>query len=222
MTYYSEERCALNGWQIFHGTFWLVLFFAIAMIGGAAGIFLISLLALIPLWAFMHTLGTLGLWWCWWIDIRIDSEGIRIGGLRRAERRARKGIEQKYPELPSNQRRQVFFCPWDAVRRVEVVTDRDELKKLRWAAPDIGWKRIKTVRLGRLWSPYMRAALVINLDPDRASFPWILQADEEFDRGWLGTMRTNREPVRSPVWIAPTRHPDELRTALERHGVPVA
>jgi hypothetical protein len=220
VTYYSEERSALNGWQIFHGTFWLVLFFAIAMLGGAVKIFLISALALLPGWAFIHTLGTVGLLFCRHIDIKIDSGGISIGGLRRAERRARKSL-QEYPEFPSNQRRLVFFCPWDAVHRVDVVTDRAELRKLRWDAPDIGWRRGNTVSLGRLWSPYMRAALVINIDRDHASFPRVLQPDEEF-KGPHGTMRTKRDSIRSSVWIAPTRHPNELRAALERNGIPVA
>jgi hypothetical protein len=216
---YAEERSAVNGPLLFHGVFWLLLFAAFGVAGPVTGIFLFIVPALLAGYGFMATLGTFGLVICWPIDIRIDAEGIRIGGLRRAARMARKRARE-YPEIPSKQRRQVFFCPWDAVLRVKVVTDRSELKKLRLAAPDIGFNHTETVSLGRLWSPHMRAALVINLDPGSAVFPRFLQMGEEVRRP-LGMSRTNRESVESPVWIAPTRNPEKLRAALERHGIPV-
>jgi hypothetical protein len=90
------------------------------------------------------TFGTFGLVLCWPIGIVMDAEGIRIGGIRRAAKRARKQGRDI-----NRQRGEVFFCPWEAVQRMEVVTDRRELKKLRQAAPDIGISRSNLVALGR-------------------------------------------------------------------------
>jgi hypothetical protein len=212
--------CQWAGTLVFHGVFWLVLAIGIIAIMPVTGFVLLVIPWLLVAYGFFHTLGTIGLVISWPIDILIDDDGIRIGGLRRSTRRARKGARE-YPELPTKQRRQVFFCPWEAVQRVEVVTDRAELKKLRRAAEDVGFRHSMTVALGRLWSPQMRAALVINLDPDRAVFPRFLERGEEVKRP-TGTSTTKRDSFRSPVWIAPTRHPDQLRAALERHGVPVS
>jgi hypothetical protein len=218
--YYAEDRAAVNGPLVFNGVFWLPLFAATSLGIAATGSILLLIPSLVALCGFMLTLGTFGLVWCWPIDIRIDDEGIRIGGLRRAARRARKG-QPKFPPMPNRQRGEVFSCPWDAVLRVEVVTDRSELKKLRKAAPDIGLKRLDTVALGRLWSLHMHAALVVNLDPDHAVYPRFMEKNEQI-RKKLGVFTCKLDSFHSPVWIAPTRHPDQLRAALERHGVPVS
>lgn len=217
--YYREERSAVNGLQVFHGVFWLALAAGIIAVIPMTGLVVLIIPWLLVAYGFFHTLGTIGLVVSWPIDILIDADGIRIGGLRREARRAHKRARE-YPELPTKQRRQVFFCPWEAVQRVEVVTDRGELKKLRRAAEDVGFRHSMTVALGRLWSPHMRAALVVNLDPDRAIFPRFLEPGEEVKRP-TGMSTTKRDSFPSPVWIAPTRHPDELRAALERQGVPV-
>jgi hypothetical protein len=58
----------------------------------------------------------------------------------------------------------MFFCPWNAVYRAAVITDRTTLK-------DTARLRSRAVKLGVLRAPFAKAALLIEIDPRYASFP---------------------------------------------------
>jgi hypothetical protein len=101
----------------------------------------------------------------WPTGIRLDQTAVSIGavGSTRAARRT--------PTV-THQSQGLFTCPWPAVYGIHVVTDRAELRQMknspryytltnRW-----GTKRgMSDCNTGVLASPFMRAALVIEVDP---------------------------------------------------------
>lgn len=153
----------------------------------------------------------------WPTGIRIDEEGIRIGavGSPRAARRK--------PTI-NHQSWGLFTCPWQAAESMRVVTDRAELRELqrspryftfnnRWG----GKAAMSHCNIGVLASPFMRAALVIHIDPFGVASPGIRPARyySNFKNGRFSRLIP---PQLSSTWIVPTRHPEALRRALQ--GVP--
>lgn len=135
------------------------------------------------------------------VGIRITDTGISIGGVGRAQR----GRSGSLPPA-SAQRAQVFSCPWPAVQKVEVVTSRAAIKDLARARRDGGM-----LALGRLWAPFTTSALVVQVDPGRATVPAFRPPDTR--RNWFKPSRPDPYTV-SATWFAPTRHPAELQQAL--------
>jgi hypothetical protein len=145
--------------------------------------------------------------------IRVTTDGICVGGIRRAHRHAH---ERKHPQaLPpaSAQRTQLFCCPWPAIQHLEVITDRTEVRKLAKTRHNDG-----LLPLGKLWAPFMKAALVIQVDLRHATVPEFRPPDTR--RYWFKVSRPGAFAI-SPVWFAPTRHPAALRTALTERNEPV-
>jgi hypothetical protein len=101
------------------------------------------------------------------------------------------------------------------------VTDRDELRRMntspgyytltnRWS------NKIRTDRCntGVLSSPFMRAALVIEVDPFEVTASQIRPAHfySNFKDGRFPHLV---RPQLSPSWVVPTRHPEALSAALQ-------
>jgi hypothetical protein len=73
--------------------------------------------------------------------------------------------------------------------------------------------------LGVLSAPFMRAALLVDVDPTQARFPSARAA--VFFPNRLGRpVATRLVPQESPTWVVPTRQPDRLRAAIGRLGLP--
>ena len=196
---------------VFHGVFWLSL-----TAGLLSASFVFPPLQSPPYAALMAcsliaAMGGTGLLITNWpTGIRVDAAGIQIGGIRRAGRRGRAGAGRLPPA--SAQRRAVFFCPWDDLHLAQVVTDRRELRRLSRLG------RGGTItRLGLLWSPFMRAALVMRINPYAVSAPEFRPPDPH--RYWFRVARLRTYALYS-VWLAPTRRPDALRAALAEQRVP--
>jgi hypothetical protein len=221
--YYAEERCSLRWPLVFHGLFWPLL-----LIASYTAVLVTDNYAFLPgaiLGIFgCPSFGGMHLAQDWPIGIRVDAAGIWIGGIRRAERlRARRQAQGHHirtrGKLPRARarRRQVFFCPWDAVQRVAVVTDRKEIRKIAKLGAGVGASLLSagtgTIRLGPLTAPYTRAALVLDVDLAAASVPEFRPPDTR--RYWFKTSAPQRF-VSLPVWSAPTRHPEKLHAALAR------
>ena len=145
--------------------------------------------------------------------IRITHAGVSIGGVRHQHHRRGRKADGDTGSLPpaSAQRTQVFFCPWPAVRRIEVVTGRSRMRDLARCR----WDGNKVLALGALWAPFMTAALVIQVDLSQATVPQFRPPDTR--RYWFKPSRPDPYTV-SPTWYAPTRHPAELRAALSQQG----
>lgn len=201
---YSEDRSALRWPYLALLVLWLLLF--------ALGAALMTAWAN-PVAALMMAVGILG--FCstatlaalvWPVGIRIDDDGIRIGGVRRTRRPDR--------ALPwaDHQRSEVLRVPWQAVRRAAVVTDKPSIRE----AGDL--RKGAAIKLGVLWSPFARSVLLVEVDPDRVVLPKFREQD--IDRPFWRP--AHRAPVHlSPVWYVPTRRPDALRTVLAQHAVAV-
>ncbi|WP_328329977.1 hypothetical protein [Streptomyces sp. NBC_00455] len=217
--YYTEERSALRSPLVFHGFFWPLLLFASfisLLLTDNSSVFMPGII--VGIFGSV-SLGGLHLAEDRPIGIRVDAAGIWIGGIQRTERLRARGrtAGTKLPRARAH-RRQVFFCPWNAVQRVEVVSDHQEIRKIAKLGRDVGSSRLETatgtIKLGLLTAPYMRAAIVINVDLTAASVPEFRPPEE---RSFWKTSAPQRFAA-SPVWSAPTRHPEKLRAALELAG----
>lgn len=198
---YAEDRSAIRWPYAVHLVLW-ALILAIGFVGMAV--------AANPGWGLPVAVGTIGLFtiialtvMAWPVGIRIDDDGIRIGGVRRTRRPGRR--------LPwaGQQRREILLASWSAISAAAVITDKAGIRE----AGDL--RKGDVVRLGVLWAPFARAALVIEIDPARVALPRFREQD--ITRPFWRPARL--APVRlSPVWYVPTRHPGALRAALAQHA----
>jgi hypothetical protein len=155
----------------------------------------------------------------WPTGIRIDESGITIGAVGRRDggRRSPTVVCQAYG---------TYRCPWEAVRAVRVATDPAEVKALRtsrayltlnnhWAPPK--GSGAATFMIGVLTPPFMRAALVVDLDRDAVEAPPV-RSSRFFTNGRNNRMTIRSHPEMSHTWIVPTRNPDRLREFLAEAG----
>lgn len=204
---YAEDRCALRWPLWFHSAVPLalaVLVFVLAILAGPAGP-LAVLAAVIFTWA---VVGMLALRANYRTGIRADGAGIRIGGLRRAERRASRGLApRRKPWRVGDQRYAVFDAPWTAVHELSLITDGPTIRYIARQAKR-SRQRIAFVRfLGRMDAPFMAACLVIYLEPAAARVP-------AFRPSYVGQGMVKITGRAAPAWLVPTRHPELLRAAL--------
>lgn len=149
----------------------------------------------------------------WPTGIRIDDDGVGVGAVssRRAERRKRRigAVHEAWG---------LFFCPWDGVLAIAVVTESDELGRIRQAgalvAPTNRWGKPAGSRLhkGVLTGPFMRAALVVQVDPTRATVPATYAS--RFYSNRPPEWRSKDAGLEGAIWIVPTRRGGELREAV--------
>jgi hypothetical protein len=209
-TIYAEDRCALR-WPLVLCSL-LSLIVTIALITDCAleavttgsRFFLPTSSAISPFIAYWSYV----CWSNWPTAIRVEPEGIRIGSVRGTVRQGARMLRPGTPLLPVR----VYTCPWSAVRGI-AVADRAALRPLvdqpaKHAGSGRRRPRSPGNRLGYLEAPFMRAALVILVDPGQAWYP-----PAKARKGRWGDRFV---PHPSKVWLAPTRHPQALRAALER------
>jgi hypothetical protein len=150
----------------------------------------------------------------WPTGIRIDERGISIGAVGSSRTAARR------PTI-NHQSWGLFTCPWRAVEGLRIVTDRAELREIkrssryftfnnRWG----GKAAMSHCNIGVLASPFMRAALVIDVNPSAVTSPEIRPARyySNFKNGRFSRLV---HPQPSPTWVVPTRHPEALDGVLQ-------
>lgn len=113
----------------------------------------------------------------WATGIRLDEDGIRIGGVRWADKHP--GRVHHRPTVP-RQWSQEFRCPWAAVQRIGVVTDRQTINTMIKHS----YHGRKPTPLGNLATPFMRAALVIWVEQEMAKPPAIEPARGLLSINW--------------------------------------
>jgi hypothetical protein len=145
--------------------------------------------------------------YAWPAGIRLDADGVRIGGVRWAEKHP--GRARRKPTVP-HQYRQVFSCPWDGVQRIGVTRNRQAIKVMIRHA----YHGRKPTPLGNLAVPFMRAALVIWVEREHAVVPEIRPAHGPLSVNW------SSPGFHQPIWVVPTRHPGQLETALATLPLP--
>ena len=141
--------------------------------------------------------------------IRISTKRVVIGAVARLDDRD----STEGPSLGTVTRlaRCAFSCDWEGVQSVTIVTDphaiaamRQDPANLKTQPPRRGGKPKAAVmhKMGLLVPPHAKALLVIHVDKSVARFP------EQPARKFGGVYLT------WPIWVVPTRHPEELRRAL--------
>lgn len=208
---YAEDHCGLWWPLLSQAILWpllLVVSIVIVVITRNPDLFFLPAITLLGTW-----FGIIAVAINRPTGIRVTTDGVCVGGVRRAHQHAHG--RQSPHELPpaSAQRTQLFCCPWPAIQDLEVITDRGEVRKLAKTRHNDG-----LLPLGKLWAPFMKAALVIQVDLRHASVPEFRPPDTR--RSWFKVSRPGAFVV-SPVWFAPTRHPAALRAALAERNEPV-
>jgi hypothetical protein len=197
---YAEDHSAVRPPYFVQAACWLVVLvvgiIATAVNPGLAIIFAVGLIGSVVMITLIVKARPVG--------IRVGGDGIRIGGVRRAAGRAGSALP-----WADHQRKQVLFAPWESVRRVAVITDKSALRDAR------SLSRQGVIRLGVLSAPFTRAALLIEVDPDRVVLPEFREPDT--DRSFWRPAHMALVEV-SPVWYVPTRHPGALRAALAQQA----
>ena len=151
----------------------------------------------------------------WPTGIRVDESGISIGAIGSAQAVLRR------PTV-NHQSWVLCTCPWPAVQGVRLVTDRAELRRMknspsyytltnRWG----GKAGMTHCNIGVLASPFMSAALVIEVNPSAVTTAEIRPA-RHYSNFKDGRLSHLIRPQLSSTWVAPTRHPEALRAALQR------
>jgi hypothetical protein len=150
----------------------------------------------------------------WPTGVRVDESGISIGAVRSA------GAGARTPTV-NHQSWGLYSCPWPAVLGVRIVTDRGELRRMRdlpqYYTLTNRWSNKRGMRrcnIGVLASPFMRAALVIEVDPAAVTASEVRPA--RFYTNYKDGQFSHRvQPELSPTWVVPTRHPETLSAALQ-------
>lgn len=150
--------------------------------------------------AFLY-LGVQRLLWWWGVDLRIDDQGIRLGGRRR-----------RPPQLLFVARAP-YLAGWDAVSDARLVSGRSAAAAMSAAA------RPKT--LGPQPSIYLgyfpvrgRPHLVFEVDLAKVSLPQVRPPATR-------TLNAGRAMHPSRTWAIPVRRAEPVLTALREHGVAV-
>jgi hypothetical protein len=213
---YQEARTALN---------WPLLTCGLFAPVAAEIVFLVLAVTVNPVWVvamvvlpfFAPVLIYISLLYRNWpTGIRIDATAISIGavGSSRATRRTPTVNHQSWG---------LFTCPWSGVEGARVVTDRAEVRRLKTSSLHYTlnnrWGTARTMthcNIGVLTSPFMRAALVLDIDPTAVTATPVRPARfySNFKNGRFSRLL---RPELSSTWIVPTRDPEALRRALEDH-----
>ena len=141
--------------------------------------------------------------------IRITTKRITVGAVARLDDRD----PAQSPSLgsPRHLSACAFSCDWDGVQSVTIVTDPHAIAAMRMDPQNLrtrldrfmGQRReVVPHKMGLLVPPYAKALLVIHVDKSVAHFPE--QPARKFGAVYLTW----------PIWVVPTRHPEELRRAL--------
>ena len=203
-TSYTEDQCALDLPLLTSGIYAPVLAIGLFAAALAAGITALSWVAIAIVFVTAAWWAAGGVWlhYVWPTGMRLNESGVRIGGLRWAERHP--GQVRTSQAIVPRQYSQVFSCPWNGVLGIGVTTDHEVLRAMKRHA----YRGRRPTPLGNLATPFMRAALVIWVDEDQAHFPEIRPARSA---AW-----SNRSApgFHQPIWVVPTRRPGELTRAL--------
>lgn len=207
--YYAEDRCALN-WRLLAAGLYapvaVIALFVVTLATPLSRAWVVPLLGIMALVGAWVVFGQV-LPYVWPTGIRLDTEGIRLGGVRWAERHP--GRTRSKATVP-HQYGQVFTCSWDGVQRIGLTRNRKAIRVLvRGAAHGR-----RPTPLGNLAAPFMRAALVICVEQDHATLPRISRARGPLSVNW------SSPGYHQPLWVVPTRRPAELEAALATVPLP--
>jgi hypothetical protein len=222
---YAENDCAGAGNTLYLRTLWLPgLLFVGIVVAAALGSILAALIVAVFFLAFSLP-AVLTLLTRRPLGIRMDQDGIRIGGVQAAEECRGRVSRRDKPIRGFTRAMHVYACDWDGVRRIKVLTDRQELVAM---AGGVGGPRAASDYRGVWWS-YLgidswapgrfvnvrgtNAALVFEVDVQHASF--------QATRPPRGTHAGRIYDQPTMTWVIPTNDPDAIKAALVAAQPPV-
>ena len=203
MTEYAEDHAALRPAVVLLAVGMVVVMVVSAVLGGVTGqaAYLAPFVVAVVLLVFTNSMR---IFVHWPTGIRIDADGVRIGNVRHPD------ANRRHPPAPSFQAYRVFSVPWAGVLEMRVVRDRHELRAMTRTSRRASTSGVQArsgvavgFYLGMLTPPWMRAALVLEIDEEYATFP-------EFRTRQAAAVATSQVGTRSRTWVAPTRRPDQL------------
>ena len=160
------------------------------------------------------------------LGIRMDQQGIRIGGVQAVEEGHSRVRPRDKPIQGFTRSMHVYSCDWEGVKRIKVLTNSRELKAMStgfgpgpneyhgewwYSLRDAAWAP------GRFIDVLTGAVLVIEVETQRASF----QATRP-PKGRLGAKVADRiYQSDTMTWVIPTRNPQAIKAALAAAQPPV-
>jgi hypothetical protein len=208
---YAEDHSGLARRIVVQAVLAPVIFVALFVPLGLASSSAVAAVLVLPtvVAAIWTMVSVLSLIYNWLIGIRIDSAGIRIGGLRAWEKRQLSGRwPPRKPFHVGAQGRAVFTCPWEGVRELYLIGSQAGFKPLLQQKRAFR-KRTSQLRTALGFLGAVNAGLVIVTDPSLThSDPGAFRAN----RSQIGPIKG----IISPTWLVPTRHPEALRAALAK------
>lgn len=160
------------------------------------------------------------------LGIRMDQQGIRIGGVQAAEEGRSRVHPRDKPIQGFTRAMHVYSCEWEGVQRIKVLTDPRELKAMAR-----GFNGSSREYRGEWWSSLNRAAwapgrfvdvltgaaLVIEVETTHASF----QATRPPKGRLGGSVAADIYTSETMKWVIPTRNPQAVKAALAAARPPV-
>jgi hypothetical protein len=213
---YEEVRCALTkpflGWCLFTPVAAEIVFLLLA---ATWNIQWLIAAAAVPLFAPVM-IAISFLYRNWPTGIRIDETGITVGAIR--SRRAASRQPTVYHQSWGR-----YHCPWSSVNDARLVTDPVRIRLLA-KAPDhytlnnswAGRRGLRQCDIGVLTSPFMRAALVVDLYPSGVTGT-VVRPGRVYTNFSDGHFSHRVAPRIWDTWIVPTRNPERLEAALRRY-----
>ena len=157
------------------------------------------------------------------LGIRLDPDGLRIGGVRKAERRP---VTAPAPEPTApgvgmikvyQKSKDVCSADWAAVRRIVVLSESEDVRRMGNTQP--GKHELWApwwANAGRAaWAPgryidaYAKGALVVEVDREHVGYRAVNPPNAS---ATLQALVIYTHPTM--VWVIPTKHPEELYAAL--------
>lgn len=203
MISYAEDRAALRPIAVTIGIGMPIVVVLATILGTVTGqlAYLVPAAVALLVWVLTKSMYVFA---HWPTGIRIDQDGVRIGNVGSPD------ANRRHTPAPSFQAYRVFAVTWPGVLSMRVVRDRQELRQLTRTsrrAPTTGIKERGGAAvgfyLGMLTPPLLRAALVLEVDEQYATFP-------EFRVHQAAAIATSQVGTRSRTWVTPTRRPERL------------
>lgn len=161
------------------------------------------------------------------LGIRMDQQGIRIGGVQAAEEGRSRVHPRDRPIRGFTRAMHVYSCEWEGVQRIKVLTDPRELRAMARGFGGSGsaeyrgewWSSLNMAAWapGRFVDVLTGAALVIEVETARASF----QATRPPKGGLGGSVAADVYTGETMTWVIPTRNPQAIKAALAAARPPV-
>ena len=218
---YSENGCAGGGSLYFRALWFSGLLFVGIVVAAALGSIGAAVIVAI-FFLFFIFLAVTSLMTRLPLGIRMDEQGIRIGGVQ-AEDEGRSRVRRRDKPIQGFTRAMhVYSCDWEALKAIKVLNSPQELALMARGvnAPDdalgVWWAnlRLDPWAPGRFIDPKAQGALVFEVETEHASFQATRPPKGRSNANMIYTLPTM-------TWVIPTKNPAAIKAALAAAQPPV-